>query len=450
MKRKNLNLAAAVLVSVAVMAGGCAVPVTQTEAPAQEAAAGAEEAVEEAAPEEAVEEVVEAVEAEEASEEAAEAEAAEEAAVAEEGAEAEAAAEEETEGAAVAAGVNEMRDLTPAELVAEMKTGWNLGNSLDAYGGSGLNTETSWGNPKTTKEMIDAVSDKGFDVIRIPVTWGPHMGDAPDYAVDEEWMDRVQEVVDYAMDDGMFVILDSHHEEDWRILDDAHIEAVSAQHIALWTQIAERFKDYGDHLIFDGLNEPRVKDGPNEWNGGNSEGRACLTRLNQEFVDAVRATGGNNEKRLLLITSFASSHVIQTIGSLKIPEDDHLAVSIHAYTPYGFTYKVDADWALSEWDGSHNYEIDKVMSDLKRIFLDKGIPVLITEYGAQNKDGNDEDVAAWVTHYLEEAKSLGIVCVWWDNGCFTDETETFGLFNRNDCTWYSEPVVDAIMAVFEE
>ncbi|MBQ9642526.1 MAG: glycoside hydrolase family 5 protein [Lachnospiraceae bacterium] len=454
MKRKTLRLFSAVLASCCVLTAGCAAvpaaPAAQS-APAAEEAPAEEPAAEEEAPaEESAEASVEGAEEAEAGTEAAaeaiEAEASEEAA-AETGTEAAEEPEEASEEAASAGG-NEMRDLTPAELIAEMNTGWNLGNSLDAYDGTGLDTETSWGNPATTKEMIDTISGRGFNVIRIPVTWGPHMGAAPDYTVDEEWMNRVQEVVDYAIDDGMFVILDSHHEEAWRILDDAHIEAVSAQHIALWTQIAERFKDYGDHLIFDGLNEPRVKDGPNEWNGGTSEGRACLTRLNQEFVDTVRATGGNNEKRLLLITSFASSAVIQTIGSLKIPEDDHIAVSIHAYTPYGFTYKVDADWALSEWDGSHNYEIDKVISDLKRIFLDKGIPVLITEYGAQNKDGNDEDVARWVTHYLEEAKENGIVCVWWDNGCYTDGNEQFAIFNRHDCTWYSEPVVDAIMAVY--
>ncbi len=450
MKRKTLRLFSAVLASCLVLTAGCAAvpaaPAAQSAPAAEEAPAEEPAAAEETPTEESAVSAEKTESGTEAEAEAVEAEASEEAA-AETGTEAAEEPEEASEEAASAGG-NEMRDLTPAELIAEMNTGWNLGNSLDAYDGTGLDTETSWGNPATTKEMIDTISGRGFNVIRIPVTWGPHMGAAPDYTVDEEWMNRVQEVVDYAIDDGMFVILDSHHEEAWRIPDDAHIEAVSAQHIALWTQIAERFKDYGDHLIFDGLNEPRVKDGPNEWSGGTSEGRACLTRLNQEFVDAVRATGGNNEKRLLLITSFASSAVIQTIGSLKIPEDDHIAVSIHAYTPYGFTYKVDADWALSEWDGSHNYEIDKVMNDLKRIFLDKGVPVLITEYGAQNKDGNDEEVAKWVTHYLEEAKENGIVCVWWDNGCYTDGNEQFAIFNRHDCTWYSEPVVDAIMAVY--
>ncbi|WP_243113088.1 glycoside hydrolase family 5 protein [Ruminococcus sp. Marseille-P6503] len=343
----------------------------------------------------------------------------------------------------------EVRDITPAELIAEMKTGWNLGNSFDADSAEGLDAETSWDNPKTTKAMIDEVSARGFDTIRIPVTWGGHMGEAPEYAVDDEWMDRVQEVVNYAVDNDMFVILDSHHEEDWRIPDYEHIDAVSEKVYALWVQIAQRFKDYGDHLIFDGLNEPRVVGGANEWNGGTDEGRRCLDRLNQTFVDAVRSTGGNNEKRLLLVTTFASSSAKQAINDVAVPEDDHIAFSIHAYTPYAFTYSPKEDWELFEWDGSHESDIDNMFYDLKEAFLDKGIPVIITEYGAVNKFGNDDEVAKWVTYYLSTAKSLGIPCVWWDNGYYISGNELFGIFNRDECSWYTETVVNAITAVYE-
>lgn len=343
----------------------------------------------------------------------------------------------------------EIRDLTPAELIAEMKTGWNLGNSLDAHSAQGLDAETSWGNPKTTKAMIDEVSAKGFDVIRIPVTWAGHMGNAPDYTIDEEWMNRVQVVVNYAYDNDMFVILDSHHEEEWRIPDNEHIEAVNDQVYALWVQIAERFNDYGDHLIFEGLNEPRVVDGANEWNGGTEEGRRCLDRLNQTFIDAVRSTGGNNENRLLLVTTFASASVSTTINDVAIPDDDHIAFSIHAYTPYAFTYNANATWELFDWDGSHNNEIDSMFSGLKEAFLDKGIPVILTEYGAVNKNGNDEEIAKWITHYLESAKDLGIPCVLWDNGYYISGNELFGVFDRNNCKWYTDTVVDAIMEVYK-
>ena len=114
----------------------------------------------------------------------------------------------------------------------ELKVGWNLGNTFDAFGKSGVEAETSWGNPKTTKEMIDAVCEKGFNAIRIPVTYADHMGPAPDYTVEPEWFDRVEEVINYALDDGMYVIINTHHEEAWRIPDDAHIDAVDAQNKA--------------------------------------------------------------------------------------------------------------------------------------------------------------------------------------------------------------------------
>ena len=149
-------------------------------------------------------------------------------------------------------------DISSQELVADMKLGWNLGNTLDATGGIALESERAWGNPTTTQEMIDEVLAQGFNVIRIPVTWEGHFGDGPDYKVHEIWMNRVQEVVDYAYNKGAYVILDIHHEE-WHFPSEENKEAASEILTALWTQIAERFKDYDEHLIFDGLNEPRKK-----------------------------------------------------------------------------------------------------------------------------------------------------------------------------------------------
>ena len=238
----------------------------------------------------------------------------------------------------------EMRGLTATELVAEMKTGWNLGNSLDSTSAEGLEAETSWNNPVTTKEMIDAVAAGGFDLIRIPVTWGGHMGEGPDYTVDEEWMDRVQEVVNYAVDNDMYVILDAHHEEDWCIPDYEHVDASSEQLYALWVQIAERFKDYGDKLVFNGLNENRIIGSATEWTGGTEETRRCLDTYNQTFIDAVRSTGGNNETRLLLITTVAASSDSQVINDVAIPDDENIGFSIHAYTPYSFTYHSGETW----------------------------------------------------------------------------------------------------------
>lgn len=341
---------------------------------------------------------------------------------------------------------DEMRDISAQELVAEMKAGWNLGNTLDAIDGSGLGSETSWGNPKTTKEMIDAVCTKGFNSIRIPITWGNHVGDAPDYAIDPEWMTRVEEVVNYALDDGMFVLIDTHHEEMWRIPDAEHIETVDAENIAIWKQIAEHFKDYGDHLVFEGLNEPRTKGSANEWSGGTEEERDYVNRLNKSFVDTVRATGGNNEKRLLLVTTYADSAENAAMKQLEIPEDGHIGVAIHAYTPYAFTFANGESYELFTWTGSKNSEIVNLIASLRNHYLSKGIPVLLTEYGAVNKSENTEDVAKWATAYVSSATSAGVPCFWWDNGIYNQDGEKFAIFDRKNLSWYREEVVDAIIA----
>ena len=340
---------------------------------------------------------------------------------------------------------DEMRDISAKELVAEMTAGWNLGNTLEATGDAGLSSETSWGNPMVTKEQIDAVCEKGFDSIRIPVTWGNHVSEAPDYTIDPEWMDRVEEVVNYALDDGMYVLIDSHHEESWRIPDEEHIEAVDAENIAIWKQVAERFKDYGDHLIFEGLNEPRIKGSADEWNGGTYSERLLVNRLNKSFVDTVRATGGNNEKRLLLITTYGDSHLPGAITALEIPEDEHIGVAIHAYEPYAFTYESGESWELFKWDGSHNGDIIKVMYRLDSTFISEGIPVLLTEYGAVNKNENTDEVVKWTESYVSAATKRGIPCFWWDNGIYDQQGEKFAIFDRKNLSWYREEVVDTII-----
>ena len=337
----------------------------------------------------------------------------------------------------------EVRDIPAADIVAEMSAGWNLGNTLDVFDGTGLSTETKWGNPKTTKEMVDGVKEQGFDIFRIPVTWGNHVDES--FTIDKEWLDRVQEVVNYAYDDGMYVIINSHHEESWRIPDNEHIEEVDKENAKIWEQIAERFKDYGDHLVFEGLNEPRVKGSIEEWTGGNEEGRKCVDRLNKTFLDTVRATGGNNENRLLLLTTYASSCTLKAIKDVEIPEDKHIGFSIHAYTPYAFTYSPGESWELFEWDGTHEGEILSMIYELKERFVDNNVPVIITEYGAVNKNGNDEEIAKWATTYVETAKQVGIPCVWWDNGCYYSGNELFGIYDRSDCKWFSQTVADAII-----
>ncbi len=271
------------------------------------------------------------------------------------------------------------------KFVAQINVGWNLGNTLDAHGaGNTVDSETYWGNPKTTKEMIDAIKAKGFNTIRVPVTFAEHLGPAPDYTIDPAWLDRVEEVVNYGLDNDMFVIMDTHHETDyWLIPEPENEEKITEELVAIWTQLSERFKDYDDHLIFEGMNEPRVIGSAQEWNGGLPYEREVVDHMNQAFVDTVRASGGNNESRYVIICTYGNSATDTTIMNLVIPEDDHLIVSVHMYTPYVFTYKQSAG-DVSVWDGSKLGDITSLVRQLKTYLYNRGIPVIITEFGAEN------------------------------------------------------------------
>lgn len=351
--------------------------------------------------------------------------------------------------------------LTPLEFTAGIKVGWNLGNTLDANGGTGLSTETSWGNPKTTPELIKAVKDAGFNAVRIPTTWEPHMDESGN--IDLEWMTRVKEVVDYAYDLDMYVILNMHHEE-WHYPSNDNKEACAAKLKTAWTQIANEFIGYDEHLIFEGMNEPRWKNTEWEWNGGNEEGREVVNYLNGVFVDAVRATGGNNEHRFLMVCPYAANCSESALSALQLPDDDRLIVSVHAYIPYTF--------ALAE-HGTHMWvadksgcvsDIDTLAEVLDRLFISKGTAVIIGETGAMGRyyvkkvettaEGtaeaetvtkvNDEFRSAWAEYYFGKFKEIGVPCFWWDNGAFLSG-ETFGLIKRSTCEWRYPDVVDGIM-----
>ena len=343
-----------------------------------------------------------------------------------------------------------MRGLSVQELVAEMKTGWNLGNTLDANDG-----ETSWGNPVTTHEMIDTVKAAGFDLIRIPTTWEKHFIDGDDYKIDEEWMNRVKEIVNYAFDNEMYVILNCHHETEWIKPTMAEVDGCLPKFKAMWTQIAETFKEYGNHLLFEGLNEPRIIGGENEWGGGTDDNRQALNILNKAFVDTVRATGGNNSTRGLLITTVAAAVSDSALKDLEIPDDKNIIVSLHAYTPYDFTYKGGKD--IFEYSESVGSSIDWVFDLIDSYFAEKKIPVIITEYGSVNKIKSFDVVpnpryaenVKWVTRYLERAKQSGIPCIWWDNGVHYMGDELFGILDREELNWFTPDLIDAIMKVYQ-
>lgn len=336
--------------------------------------------------------------------------------------------------------VKPIRDISSWDLVKEMKIGWNLGNTLDANGTSGLAAETSWGNINTSKEMIDFVKKSGFNVLRVPVSWGKQMDE--NYKIDPDWMARVKEVVDYGIDNGMYVILNTHHEE-WYMPDNEHKEKNLEQLKALWTQIADEFKNYDEHLIFEGVNEPRLRNTPKEWTGGDDESREVCNAYAQTFYDTVRNSGGNNAKRHLMITGYAASSMKSCMEAIDLSKfDDKVIVSIHAYLPYSFA--LDAKGTDKFDENTGGVEIDSMFQNIDDVFLSKKIPVIIGEFGSVNKDNLDDRIAC-AKYYLKQAKYYGVPCIWWDNGGFGITGDGFGLLDRTFVEWKFPEIVDALI-----
>ncbi|MBQ2823120.1 MAG: cellulase family glycosylhydrolase [Oscillospiraceae bacterium] len=335
---------------------------------------------------------------------------------------------------------------TAQELVSKMTIGWNLGNTLDCYNCTWLSNkmdcETAWGNPKTTKKMITMVKKAGFNTIRIPVSWNDHMDSKGN--IDKKWMDRVQEVVDYAYDSGMYVILNSHHELNWLKLDSASEKNVTAKFKNMWKQIATRFKDYDEKLLFEGMNEPRTEGSAKEWNGGTIEERKAINKLYKVFVDTVRATGGTNKTRVLVINPYGASTNYNAMSELEIPDDDKIAVSVHAYMPYNTALnRYSSETKLTD---SGKKDIDYAFSNINKVFLSKGIPVIMGEFGTMNKDNTKERIEI-AKYYVSVANKYGVPCIWWDNGtiCKPSDGEGFGLLDRRNLKWFFEDIVKALV-----
>jgi len=341
-----------------------------------------------------------------------------------------------------------IRDIPSIELVKELKIGWNLGNTLDATGGGALlTTEMSWGNPTTKEDMFIVVKEAGFNTIRIPVSWGDHLGSEPDFTIHTIWLDRVNEVVDYAIDNDLYVILNLHHEE-WHFPSYDNLERSKQILTKVWTQIAERFKDYDEHLIFEGMNEPRMKDTPLEWTGGNAEAWDVINQLNHTFVDTIRNSAGNNPLRHLMIPPYAASSDPKTWRDFILPKDDKIIVSIHAYTPYNFTLNKNGTNNWSPENINDTKDIDYLFENLSKYFIDKGYPVIIGEFGAMNKD-NLEARVLWSEYYIQKASEKGIPCIWWDNGAFVGDGELFGLLDRRKGVWMYPEIIDALIKGLE-
>ena len=343
--------------------------------------------------------------------------------------------------------------MTAFEITKNMKIGWNYGNSLDATGGSGLDTETSWGNPKCTKETIKAVKDKGFNTVRLPTTWYKHMN--ADGTIDPEWFARVREIIDWCYEEDMYVILNVHHEE-WinRADFDTAYDEMSAKLKSVWKQIATEFKDYDQHLIFEGMNEPRAAGTEYEWWLAPSAPKEKLfevvNKLNQDFVDTVRSIESPyKDTRLLSCPPYcASGSDVGMMSGLDIPDDPYVAASVHAYSPYSFCMDKAGDH--STFSETYASELESILKNIRKQFIDKDIPVILGEFSASNYN-NTEARCEWATAYISLAKSYGFPCVLWDNDARgnSDQSEAHDYLDRDTNTWYEDSgqVVDAMMAV---
>lgn len=354
----------------------------------------------------------------------------------------------------------EIPDNEAMALMRDMKCGWNLGNTLDAYDGytkhcEGTDMETFWGAPKTTRKLINAIKEAGFNAVRLPVSWHNHVDEND--RIDADWMARVRQIAGLALDQEMYVIVNVHHDnhEKWFYPDEAHYERSAAYLTAVWTQIAEAFADCGDHLILESLNEPRLVGTPDEWNW-NRKSKNCLeaagfiNRLNQLFVDTVRAAGGNNATRFLAIPAYCASPWSAADQAFQLPSDsveNRIIVEAHAYTPYNFalnTESADSTFDLDR-DQSKKSEITQFLGKLYNRFVSRGVPVMMDEFGAVEKSENIQDRVNFTAWYVAAAAARGIPCFWWDNHNFSGQGERFGLIDRRTCEWVYPDIVQAIM-----
>lgn len=379
---------------------------------------------------------------------------------------------------------------TSVAMAQNMAIGWNLGNTLDATTdytdsngtfhftqNSGINTETNWGMPKTTKTMITAVKDAGFKTIRIPVSWHNHITDTNNYTIDSSWMARVKEVVDYAYSQNMCVIINIHHDNmaiskmtdyyGFALTDDTTINTKSKSYIEkIWTQIATTFADYDNKLVFEVLNEPRDINGEfataksytnnSEWWSNQKTTMDIITAYEQVAVDAIRAVSGN-EDRYLMVPGYAASGSDNSMLALyTMPTDsatDKLILSAHAYSPYNFAMSSSAD---STFDTADQTSLDSLFSYLKTNYTDNGIGVVMGEASASDKNNLSERVK-WATYYFTKAQNASIPVVLWDNmvtvanGGDIDSGECHGYYNRKENTWYFPTMIEAMMvAVYGE
>lgn len=322
--------------------------------------------------------------------------------------------------------VGEMRDMTTQEIVLDMGVGINLGNTLEATGAEGITTvygyETSWGSPSITPNMIAGYKKAGFDSVRIPVAWSNLMSE--DYTISKELMDRVQVIVDCVIENDMYAIVNIHWDGGWWSNFPTDYDECMKKYTRIWEQITERFKDYGDMLIFESLNEEGCFDSVwNRYSGSDAKKQEAfdiLNDINQKFVDIVRGSGSNNAKRHLLIAGYATDVELTCDPCFRMPADpeNRCAVSVHYYTPPTFCILTeDASWGKADPDWGSDADIallEQHMDLLKTTFVDKGVPVIIGEFGAAKANKTEDMVRLYITTVAQEAYERGMCPMLWD------------------------------------
>ena len=350
---------------------------------------------------------------------------------------------------------NQMRDMTTAEVVQEMGLGINLGNTMEVSGmylGSVQAYETGWGSPVVTQPMIQGYADSGFGVLRVPVAWSNLM-EARTYKINPDYIARVKEIIGWAIDADMYVIMNIHWDGGWfeGFGKDDKRDKCFEKYESIWTQLSEEFKDYGDKLMFESLNEEGGWD--EIWNrysnqGDKEKSYGVLNDMNQRFVNIVRGSGGNNEKRHLLIAGYGTDIDLTCDAAFKMPDDPagRCAVSVHYYTPSTFAIlERDADWgkARTEWGTDEDYaELNKYMDMMKTNFADKGIPVIIGEYGTSTSNKTPEMIRKYLTSVCSAAYERGLCPVLWDI------TDVF--YDRTEMKFIDPELLEGLMAVKEK
>ena len=359
---------------------------------------------------------------------------------------------------------------TARQLADLMAPGWNLGNTLEPPV-KGLGAETSWQPTKTTQEIIDYVKAQGFRSLRLPCSWDCH-ADA-DGNIDAAWTARVKEIVDYGLKAGLIVVLNDHWDNGWietkgfADLSEANVGAKEARLQKLWTQIAQAFQDYDDRLLFAGLNEP---------NADTQAKTNTLLRYEQAFISAVRATGGNNATRTLIVqgpsTDIEKTDQMYDVTRLSDTAQDRLMVEVHYYTPWNLCgMEKDESWGkmFFYWgQGNHlsgsaynatwgeEADLKKLFQRMKTKFVDKGYPVYIGEYGCQWRDvsalsgesqaKHDASVRAFHKEVCQQAVAMGMVPVVWDIN-YTNQQGTKGVMtviDRNQRSIFCQPAMEGI------